>query len=88
MKVYPTYSESRIREIIQYTIDSSNDEEMFIPEGELELDLAFLQKCSLNMKIKHYIELLERTRVPMLKKNFLEMLIECLMEKILKDHCS
>jgi len=88
VKVYPKYSESRIREIVQYTIDSSNAEELFIPKGEIEMDMAILEKCSVGVRIKHYTNRLEHTRVDIIKKNYLELLIECLMEKILKDHCS
>jgi len=87
MKVYPTYSENRIKEIVQYTMDSSNAEELFIPEGELEMDLAFIQMCSMNMKIEQYTKLMNRTKVLVLKKNYLELLLECLTEKILKNHC-
>jgi len=92
MSIYKRISTVRIQEIAEYSTQIDNHMkrdfiESMITEREVYQDAEAMTFFTVEAKISHYKIKLEETYSHSLRKVYLNLLIECLMDKIIKDHC-
>ncbi len=90
MNKYPKMTLARLKEIIE---DAKRQEsvqsfvESMMSEREIYQDAQVMIFYTVEARVSHYKEKLNKTKSYLLRKAYLNLLIECLMEKIIKDHC-